>query len=539
MKKYQIICYILIINIFFSSCTWYKVIKSDHPSSFINDPKKTLPPYVNHYILHFEDELLELATVVINKNNQTISGKPIPFEGLQREYYDKIKKYNGSTTLKTNKEHRSAVKQIHLYVQNYSSTEDGKLSFNFDDILKVEVSQMAYGKTTFTTITLATLGVVAGGAIFLAIACGCPHVYIDNNGTYELNSTLFTGANASQLERHDYKTLPNHISSSDNFELKIVNEEEESQFTDLLELLAVYHSDSVEVLVDKDGNFHTIVKPITAKKGVDNGTNNILDEIAIADNNSYRFNADSTKRLSEVFVTFEKPKNITNGKLILTLKNSKWAGIVYNEFSSLFGKRYEYWVKKNQDKPREDRLKWMKEQGINLLVDVKTDNGWENIEYVELVGDVSYNSIVVPMNFLNKSKDIEIRLRSGFMFWELDYVGMDYSENTSLDVQILKPIYAKGNNGEDFVSALSTEDEYYMVHLEDGSSTKVKFEPIEIQEGKSSTVLIHSKGYYIMNKNYSGKVYRKELAKFIEPGELSRFSQKLYNYEMRGVTIIE
>ena len=125
------------------------------------------------------------------------------------------------------------------------------------------------------------------------------------------------------------------------------------------------------------------------------------------------------------------------------------------------------------------------------------------------------------------------------MFWELDYIGMDYSKNTSIDVQILKPSYAKGNNGEDFVSALSTEDDDYMIHPEGSSAIKVRFEPIEIQEGKKRTMLIHSKGYYIMNKSYSGKTYREELAKFTEPGELSRFSQQLYNYEKGDVVIIE
>jgi hypothetical protein len=116
---------------------------------------------------------------------------------------------------------------------------------------------------------------------------------------------------------------------------------------------------------------------------------------------------------------------------------------------------------------------------------------------------------------------------------------MDYAPNTPIDVQVLKPTYAMGNNGEDFVAALSAEDSNYMVHPEGGLTIKVGLESFEIQEGKNRTIIIHSKGHYIMNKSYTGKTYRKELAKFVAPGELSRFSQRLYNYELGDVKIIE
>jgi hypothetical protein len=60
------------------------------------------------------------------------------------------------------------------------------------------------------------------------------------------------------------------------------------------------------------------------------------------------------------------------------------------------------------------------------------------------------------------------------------------------------------------------------------SSTKVTFASLKTNPGLKRTLILRSKGYYISKNEYTGKIYRKELKKFRKPGELSRYSQKLY-----------
>jgi hypothetical protein len=404
-------------------------------------------------------------------------------------------------------------------------------------VLRENTIDKIYPKNRGASATATTtLLVVAAAGTFLVIACNCPHVYVNNGTDYELNTTLFTGAVATQLERHDYKILPDYQKDSEVYEIKIANEDNEDQYTNLLELITVNHNENESVLSDKNGNIVTVRNLVEPIEALDNSMHSIRDQVRAADTDAYRFDPDSISGLSEVFFTFGKPASADNAKLVLRVKNSNWSGYVYDEFNSLFGKRYAEWVKSNENKSKEEREKWMTDQGINLLVDIKTDGGWKNVDRVELVGEVSYHSIVIPLEFKEDNSNLEIRVRSGFKFWELDYAGVDFSEDSPVEIQRLKPVLATGSDGEDFTDALSSDDSKYMDHLGKGTSTLVRFEPMTLQKGKSRTIIIHSKGYYLHKKTYEGKTHTKELEKFRNAGELSRFSKRLYDELYRGIT---
>ncbi|TXE10310.1 hypothetical protein [Algoriphagus aquimarinus] len=513
--------------IYLTSCASYryKANVEDEKTPTLSDGWSQLDDS-NYLVVHSGDQMMELYEVSFNENEKIVSGKLKPFVGLPLEYYNKIpdKSRNKKQPRKPGKTDKDAVKQIHFMLTDNFDLSSNEISFQLAEIRNVALSKSA-------TPNSSIVGIVAGSTVvafgtFLAIACSCPHVFINDGDEVKKVNSLYTGAKASQLERSDLKKLPDYFSDQSSFSLTITNEENEDQFTNMVELVVVNHDENVTVEADMDGNIYTILKPRSSVSEED--SDYVLARISAKDESSYKFDSDVADGLSTISLEFQNPLREKTGKLVMNLKNTQWSGYVYNEFSSLFGSKYVKWIEKNEDKSKEEREQWMREQGIKLLVEMKTEEGWQQIDEIELLGDITYNSVVVPFEIKNANQNVEFRLKSGFRFWDLDFAGVDYSKQDELNVTVIKPNSATGNKGEDFLDVLLADDEVYMKHLGMDSSTELKFEGLPVSSEMERTVFLRAKGYYISKQEYLGKVDRAKLKNFKNPGELSRFSQELY-----------
>jgi hypothetical protein len=489
----------------------------------------------NHIVIHVGQEMQEIYAIRYDEATDSIRANFRPFEGAPMASYYKVLEKRSRTALRSSGTYGNDIRQVHLFINEYEKLNVAELSFAAKDIFQVDVSENAVFLNA-----LATTGVVVGSAAlgltaFILIVCNCPHVYIDNGDGLEYNNTLFTGAKASQLERFDYKELPDYFPTSSGFTIQIKNEDKEDQFTNLVEVISVMHPKGIEVVADKNGEIHTLQKlegPISA---TDNTNTSVLPYLEARDDYAYRFNPLTFDDLAEVALTFDAKRQSTDAKLVIRARNTMWSGYVYDEFNKLFGKNHGKWVEMNKDKSKEEREKWMREQGIKLLVDIKQNGEWVTIDEVEVVGDPSHNQVVIPIQRSLFGEELEVRLRSGFMFWELDCVGVDFSENKAVEVQVHKPAKATGNNGADFTQQLSFDDNDYMQHAlhEDLNSTEVNYENLPVDSNLQRTLILKSKGYYVPKSEYTGKTDRKRLQSFVNPGELSRFSRDLYDNVMQ------
>ncbi|QNA44676.1 hypothetical protein [Lacibacter sediminis] len=514
------------------SCSYYRYTantKLDDYNQNKNKEWSQLDAY-NILVVHLQNEMKEIYNVEVDEKTKILKGSIRPFDGNGLKYYNKVMMRGGGVAKsKIRAEEFETTKQIHFFVNKAERPDSNRIQFPISDITRIDVSKHATGLNILLPVGIGLTGLAITGGIVALIACNCPHVYVDNGTTQELTNSMYTGAKAPQLERFDYKQLPDYFADSSSYTLNIVNELNEDQYTNMLELMVAVHAKDVEVIADKEGRLHTIKQPQLPMHAEDNGGNNILKEIAQPDATAYKFNADSISKFSEAYLQFAVPElQPQNGKLLIRLRNTRWSGYVYHQFSSLFGKNYSKWIAHNKDKSKEEREQWMREQGILLQVEIKTAQGWQSAGEVDLVGETNFNSMVIPVNIPAGSKMLEVRLRTGFMFWELDYAAIDFTPNANIEMQVLKPSTAVGEDGEDFVQALSFDDGIYMEHLGVKSSTKVKFAALPTNTEQKRTLILRSKGYYTSKEEFAGKTNRKELKKFKDPGELSRFSRKLY-----------
>jgi hypothetical protein len=483
----------------------------------------------NHLIVHQGGDFFEIFNIQYNDVNKTLTANKRSFEGRPLYYYEKVENDLDGVSSREFGDPISIVKQVHFFMNKIEYLETDKVLLDFNDLSEINISRQATEINALVGILVSIPVAVAGFIGLLYIICNCPHVYMDNGTEMVMTNSMFTGAKAPQLERFDYKQIPDFYPEADKLVLHVLNELNEEQFTDLVEIISVLHDVDTEVVLDRLGNFHTISSPVSPSSAIDNDAKDQLTSLLAKDEFSYRFNPQKMSDLSELKLTFNNEGNASSGKLMLRLKNTPWSGYVYNEFNKLFGENHAKWVEKNKNKTREEREKWMRQEGIKLLIDIKQNGEWVSISEIELNGEASFNSTVIPLDKLPKNT-VEIRLRSGFMFWEIDYVVMDFTENKPLEhVQQLAPKSAIGSDGTDYTEALTTADNVYMIHLQKDNSTKIEFEGVNVSTELSRSLFLKSKGYYITKTTYSGKTKYSELSKFKKAGELSRFSKRLHD----------
>ncbi|MBI3134053.1 MAG: hypothetical protein HYZ14_05190 [Bacteroidetes bacterium] len=515
-----------------AGCTYYRVsnkrLENRSAAKIIYNNQHT-----TYFVLHSGYDVWELKNVAIAEDQ--VSGELADMDQKALNFYQKAHNNSGGRVTKND---RAYINQVHIYVD--SIAERGTRVFvKEEDIKGIEVYDLNTGVLIFSVVgTAALIGVTAFG-VLLAIACNCPHVYTYDGETYYFNNTLFTGAVALNLERDDYKLMPDYFPQSETYQFIVKNEEQEQQYTNLLELIVAEHDPRIQVYPDQRGKLYSVSQPLLATSVTDDSGNDLAYLTNYDDDRAYVFNDPAATDFAHAYATFRMPEQRSDARLVLRLKNTEWGGFVYHEFSSLFGRYHDNWVKNNRKKDREEIETSMKEMGIPLVISLKQGEEWVDLDVINLVGERAYTTLIVPVDeaYLG-GNEIQIRVRSGFMFWKLDYLAMDFSPADNFTATNLFPSAASGNNDANYLTQLSADDDLYMEHLVTGDSAHIEFQGIKTATGKSRTIILHSKGYYLSTAEFEGKPNREELVKFKQEGELSRFSKQLYDEYFGSLTVV-
>ena len=298
------------------------------------------------------------------------------------------------------------------------------------------------------------------------------------------------------------------------------NEEvEPPRYTDFLELLVVDHPEFIEVLMDDTGKLHTFSNLQQPNSVVIDDGKQDMKTLNTKDGMSYAFNNtsewDDNKR--HATLEFDTPNTTSDAKLYLTAKNSMWLDYIFGKFNEQFGSYYQQFQAQQQTKTKEQSEKWINEQHIPLSVYVETIEGWELVKKINTVGPLAYRDLVVPIDskFIKKDK-LRVKLESGFMFWEVDYVGIDFSDNLPLNVNYISPDEAKDQNNQMVTKLLSNEDKVYLTQSKIGDKVTVNFNLNNVSTTDSHSVFLKNRGYYNYIREFKGepnleclKVFRK------------------------------
>jgi hypothetical protein len=497
------------------------------------------------FILHSGKLAYELSNSSVDSSYLNGIPKLLP---TSRDGYLNTKPTGVTRYKKRKKADQSYIlEEVHIYAY-YPVISNLRVKIPLKDIYNVEIYQPAKGATATSMIGgivgIATSALLVGGIISAATytapapsGSSCPFIYFLNGEEKELVGEIYSGAIYPSLERNDYLPLPKSDDESIHYTLCMTNELEEIQHTNLVELVAIDHDSTERVLIDKYGEPQTLSNITQSVTGVNLNGKNILDKIVQEDSLSYVSDEGLGGQNNDgIILTFKRPENVTNAKLVIKAKNTMWLDYVVLRFHELFGKKYDCWIEK-QDKVSEQRMRnWVLNQNIPLSVYIGKRGKWKFVDYFNIVGPVAAKEDVLAFDLPDSESDsVRIKLESGNMFWEIDFVGIDFSKNQPVTKQLVRFDSGIDNYGIDVKPLLEVSDDQYYSQPEIGDAVTMKFILPE-QKNARQSLFLHSQGYYIRKMNSEGEYFRNYLLTFRKKGKMTEFSNQLMQNQIHANT---
>lgn len=512
-----------------SGCSYFKVVRpSEQPADVINkmqDQQKFI-------ILHLDDNAWQLTNIIVN--NETVTGSISALVG--HEKYKSVKPDNSNRYHKSRSNNESYIlSEVHIYVTEYSEVEKGRISIPASAIEKIEVYDKDKGATT-ASWAFSALGVAAGafGVLVVIIALtksSCPFVYAYDGNDYLFSGEIFSGATQPGLERDDYMLLPTIVSSDGAYSISLTNEVHEIQSVNLASLLVVDHPDDISVLIDKTGKIQTFRKPSVPVTAENNAGRDILDLIGKKDSVYFSGNPQDMGKdgVETIVMKFLKPHDCKSAKLLIRAKNSFWLDVLFTKFHSLFGEEYNTFAEKQESASPGKLNKFLLDQKIPLSVNVEKDGKWQSAGYFNIAGPMAMRDDILPVDLAGISSDtVKIKLETGFLFWEVDYAGMDFSKTEEVVQSELAATSALDRNGSEVIDLLRAKDKSYMVLKEVGDEIMLDFNKPNLQNS-SRSVFLHTSGYYKILRDQTGPADKQALKTFRKPNRFPEFSKETYN----------
>ena len=509
-----------------TGCSYYKNKKVETQPDTMAEQINKFNQEQKYVVIHSGSNSWHLNNIVIDEDQHLLSGDIDNISALH-EHPIEIDK-----TFKYNKNKSQPLNEVHFFLTNNISPEIGKkLTIPITDIKSISVNDKNTGRSILNVLGT-TVGVFALLLIIIAATkSSCPFVYINNGVEFVFMGEIYPGVITANLQRDDYLPLPNFKTFNEEYVLKISNELLEIQHTDLAQLLVVDHDENVEILLDKFGNLHSFSSISSPRNVLVDGIKDNINPSLVKDNNNYLFNTDilNSKSTRELILEFDKPINNKTAKFYLTAKNSMWLDYVYGKFNEQFGNYYPKFQKDQQKAPAENGLKWMIDQHIPLSVYIKTTTGWELVDYINPVGPMATRDIVIPIDLAEHSEDkLIVKLESGFMFWEVDYVGIDYSKNLPLKITTILPSSAIDEKNNDVTVLFNETDKKYFVQPEIGNEVIITYKSENTKTDQNQSVFLKNRGYYNYIRDYDGIPDFVKLQSFKEKNAFTNFSKEQY-----------
>ncbi|WP_133273145.1 hypothetical protein [Hymenobacter radiodurans] len=442
------------------------------------------------------------------------------------------------------KDREQVLNLVHIYITDFRAGEADQVNIPLTAMNRLDLVEANTGKTTLSYLLGATgIGVgifVLVGVIALLTKSSCPFVYAHNGEQYQFVGEAYGGAIFAPSERDDYMPLPGIQATGGQFQVKITNELRERQYTNVAELWVAHHAEKVQVLLDKTGNAHTITQPQTPTKAISMSGVNYTTQLSAPDHKVFLFNETTPGTTqNSVILSFDNPTQSKTGKLVLHAQNSLWLDYLYGEFTKKFGSAFNKWARTQKDVPAEELNQWSLDQGIPLKISLKTAKGWELIDNIPTVGPLASRDLVIPFALPAglASQPLQVKIETGFMFWELDYAAVDFTPNQHVRLEKSPPQTARDEIGRDQRQVLSKVDNDYLSQLQPGTEVTLTYHATPPAAGQRTTAFLRTRGYYEHIRQYEGVPNLPQLYAFRRPGRFIEFSKEKYQESQQEMNL--
>ena len=389
--------------------------------------------------------------------------------------------------------------------------------------------------------TVRTVGLVAGvivgtavviGAVVAATKQSCPFVYSWDGSKYVFDAEPYGGAITHGLEKDDYSELGQLRAENGIYKLRVTNEVDETQMTNMTELWVVDHPSGTRVVPDIQGKLHTVsaaYAPITAR---DASGKDLLPWLRTTDRLIWEPSSvpDQNGSLQgEITMTFPKAEGASQVKLIANAATGLWGSYMIKKMVELRGREVTSWYKTiNESQAARDSLfAWeVREQLYALKIYVEEPTGWKVRGILPGTGPFISKDRIVPLDLSHVvGNQVRIRIQPPAGFWALNSFAMDYSKDAPVSVQTIAPSTAQEPGGKDVLPELASVDDRYLEMPNIGDTADVTFRAPAAQPGSERAVFLHSRGFYKLHISQAGDPDTKTLEAIENtPGAAARFA---------------
>jgi len=520
---------VLMIN-FIAGCYYYKISTSYQPPKEelvrLSDLQKNF--VVHNFMVHYFVQSLTFYGDSIELK----LGAPYYQEGedIAPVNPDAVKRY------RKKKGDARLLNEVHLYVNQKSELSETDWMVPVSAVERLDI----YNHSTKLTTTYSILfGVALIPVAFLTIVLlsllillltgnSCPFIYTWNGQEYEFAGEIYSGAVYPPLERDDYLLLSGLAEEEGVYRLKIANQLEEVQYTNLLELMLFDHDAERDVLVDKYGKGHYISEPVAPLSATSLSGDDLLPIIEKVDDLKY-VGSDPTRDpplLDGIELSYNIPPGTQTADLVISAKNSYWLDFVYQNFREMLGASYKMWMKRQQEGDPEQMESWSLSQHIPLSVYLFIDGKWEFRDYYNTVGPMAFKKDILELDLSDvEPGPLRIKLETGSYFWEIDFAGLSLDQDAPLPARIVQLSSALDENENSVVEELVSDDDLYYVQPEIGNEAELSFQAPALTGER--TIILHSKGYYDIIQDPSGAPRVRALKEIRKTGNFNKYSNKL------------
>src|SRR5262245_10930673 len=310
-------------------------------------------------------------------------------------------------------------------------------------------------------------------------AYSCPQLYSWDGSGWQLDSGTFGGAILKSLARTDVDNLEHATAANDTLRLRLANELEETDYVDMVRVLAVDTEPGTTVAPDAEGRLHTLTLPRSPVVARDFRGRDALARVGSRDGWCWESvpllldPAVAAEVRDGLELAFVRPRGASEGRLVVDGHNTVWAASLMGVFLAAHGHETAAWYDSlEQDPGRARALGQRLAREAFLSVQVRTQSGWEPRGLIWEAGPEVLKRQVMALDLSGCAGDtVHIRLESAPCFWQIDQVALDCSPQQAFTVSELGAVSAVDQNGADVQPLLSGIDghEYEMargVHAE-------------------------------------------------------------------------
>jgi hypothetical protein len=294
----------------------------------------------------------------------------------------------------------------------------------------------------------------------------CPRVYSWDGASWTLDSGTFGVSYFEAAPRTDFDRLDHLAVDHGSYRLRLVNEQDETEHTDLVRLRVIDHPVGTRVVPTAAGKLLTFRDEATPTIAQDFRGRDALDLVATKDDREWSSDLHERSALRAedardgLRLVFTKPRDAKTAKLRVAAHNTDWAGKMLGYLLAHRGTTLPAWFSKiNTDKQARAELDTFLIREGMLNVRVKTPSGWSTRGVFWAAGSEIVKEEAFELAVADVPGDtLEIELESALDFWSVDAASIAYGPNEKVAVHDLSPASARTNAGRDVAAALARAD---------------------------------------------------------------------------------